>query len=179
MAAWVARFPISTSRFGTGDHFGSYKTPLGQFRVCDKIGEDLSPGAVIKHRSATGEVIPVNAPGRDPIVTRLMWLDGLEEQNRNARVRGIYIHGTPEEINLGKPVSWGCIRMRSRDVIQLCQEIPVGAIVSILPDRLPRMHRYEPPARAPRAGARPGRCRYRRPPPLTTAALHPAMMGNP
>ncbi len=92
----VARFPISTSKFGTGDNFGSYKTPLGQFRVCDKLGEDLSPGAVIKHRSATGEVIPVNAPGRDTDRDpRVLGLDGLEQQNHNARGRGIYIHGTP------------------------------------------------------------------------------------
>ena len=145
----VARYPVSTSRFGTGDRFGSYKTPLGELKVCDKIGEDLSPGAVIRHRSATGEVLPVNAPGRDPIVTRVIWLDGLESQNKNAHSRGIYIHGTPEERTIGMPVSWGCIRMRSRDVIKVFDEIPVGTVVSIIPGKLPHMHKYEPPKEQP------------------------------
>jgi hypothetical protein len=145
----IAKYRISTSRFGAGDSYGSYKTPLGKLRVCDKIGGDLSPGAVIRHRSATGEVIQVNAPGRDPIVTRVIWLEGLEEQNRNARARGIYIHGTPEESNLGKPVSWGCIRMRSEDVINVFEELPVGTPVTILADRLPRLHKYKPPPPPP------------------------------
>jgi hypothetical protein len=145
----VARFPVSTSRYGTGDRWGSYQTPLGDLRVCDKIGGDLTPGAVIRHRSATGEVIPVNAPGRDPIVTRVIWLDGLEAQNKNAHARGIYIHGTPEERTIGTPASYGCIRMRSKDVIKVFDTIPVGTVVSIIPDKLPHMHRYEPPAPAP------------------------------
>lgn len=147
----VARYPVSTSRFGTGDSFYSYKTPLGELRVCDKIGGDLPPGAVIHHRSPTGEVLPVNAPGRDPIVTRVIWLDGLEAQNRNARSRGIYIHGTPQESAIGKPMSWGCIRMRSKDVIKFFDEIPVGTMVSIIPDKLPHMHKYEPPKEQPPA----------------------------
>jgi lipoprotein-anchoring transpeptidase ErfK/SrfK len=141
----LERFPVSTSRFGTGDNYGSCKTPLGQLKVCDKIGGNLPPGAVIRHRSATGEVLPVNAPGRDPIVTRVIWLDGLEAQNKNARSRGIYIHGTPEERTIGTPVSWGCIRMRSKDVIRVFDTIPVGTIVSIVPSKLPHLHKYEPP----------------------------------
>jgi len=145
----IGKYRVSTSRFGVGDSYGSYKTPLGRLRVCDKIGGDLSPGAVIKHRSATGEVIPVNAPGRDPIVTRVIWLDGLDEENRNAKARGIYIHGTPEESNLGKPVSWGCIRMRSEDVIELYNEIGPGTPVTISPDRLPHLHKYRPPPPPP------------------------------
>jgi hypothetical protein len=145
----VARFPVSTSRFGTGDSFYSYRTPLGELRVCDKIGGDLPPGAVIRHRAPTGEVLPVNAPGRDPIVTRVIWLDGLEPQNKNARSRGIYIHGTPQEWTIGKPMSWGCIRMRSRDVIKFFDEIPVGTVVCIIPQKLPHMHRYEPPKEQP------------------------------
>jgi hypothetical protein len=141
----IKKYRISTSRFGTGDSMGSYKTPLGRLRICDKIGGDLDPGTVIKHRQATGEIIPVNAPGRDPIVTRIMWLEGLDDCNRNARTRGIYIHGTPEESHIGKPVSWGCIRMRSQDVIELYDELPPGTLVNIIPDRLPRLHKYEPP----------------------------------
>ena len=141
----IQKYPVSTSRFGIGDAYRSYKTPLGQLRVCDKMGDDLMQGAVIKHRSATGEVLDVNAPGRDPIVTRILWLEGLEEQNRNAKQRGIYIHGTPEEKNLGRPVSWGCIRMKSKDVVELFDEIPMGASVRIIAERLPRLRKYEPP----------------------------------
>jgi len=141
----IQKYPVSTSRFGVGDAYRSYKTPLGQLRVCEKVGDDLLPGAVIKHRSATGEVLDVNAPGRDPIVTRILWLEGLEEQNRNAKERGIYIHGTPEEKRLGEAVSWGCIRMRSKDVVELFDEIPMGASVRIIAERLPRLRKYEPP----------------------------------
>jgi lipoprotein-anchoring transpeptidase ErfK/SrfK len=145
----VARFPVSTSRFGTGDNFWSYKTPLGEMKICEKIGQNLTPGAVIRHRSATGEVLPANAPGRDPIVTRVIWLDGLEAQNKNARARGIYIHGTPQENTIGTPTSYGCIRMRSKDVIKVFDEVPVGTVVSIIPSKLPHMHKYEPPKEVP------------------------------
>lgn len=141
----IAKYPVSTSRFGMGDSWGSYKTPLGKLRVYDKIGDDLSPGAVIKHRSATGEVLAPNAPGRDPIVTRVIWLEGTEEQNANARARGIYIHGTPMENTIGRPVSWGCIRMRSEDVIALYSQIPLGTEVDIVADKLPHLHKYKPP----------------------------------
>ncbi len=140
----VTKFPISTSRYGGGDALGSYKTPLGRLKVCDKIGGELPSGAVIKHRAATGEVLAANAPGRDPIVSRILWLEGLEEENRNARARSIYIHGTAEERAIGKPVSWGCIRMRSADVIELYDELPVGAAVTILPEKMPHYPRYVP-----------------------------------
>lgn len=135
----IARFPISTSRYGIGDSMGSYRTPLGRLRICDKIGSNLASGAVLKHREATGEVLSVNAPGRDPIVTRIMWLEGMDAQNKNAKARGIYIHGTPEENRLGKNVSYGCIRMRSMDVMMLYDVLPVGATVSIVAERLPSM----------------------------------------
>jgi lipoprotein-anchoring transpeptidase ErfK/SrfK len=167
---WVARFPVSTSQFGTGDNFYSYKTPLGDLKVCDKIGENLPPGAVIRHRAPTGEVLPVNAPGRDPIVTRVIWLDGLEAQNTNARSRGIYIHGTPQEWTIGRPMSWGCIRMRSRDVIKFFDEIPVGTVVSIIPNKLPRMHRYEPPKQLPPPPPQPDNNKPAEPAPVSLIA---------
>ena len=145
----IAKYPVSTSRYGVGDSWGSYKTPVGKLRVYDKIGDDFAAGAVIKHRSATGEVLAANAPGRDPIVTRVIWLEGTEDKNANARGRGIYIHGTPEESNIGRPVSWGCIRMRSEDVIALYNQLPVGAEVDITDDKLPRLHKYKPPQPQP------------------------------
>ena len=141
---WVRRYKISTSRFGLGDHFGSYQTPLGRLRVWEKLGGALPSGAVLKGREATGEILPANAPGRDPIVSRILWLEGLEAQNGNARGRGIYIHGTTEEGNLGKPVSWGCIRMRSGDVIELYDILPVGAMVTISEGGLPHFAKWKP-----------------------------------
>lgn len=140
----VAKYPISTSRFGVGDASGSYKTPLGKLKVCEKLGGNLPSGAVIKHRQATGEVLSVNAPGRDPIVTRILWLDGQEAGNARAKDRAIYIHGTPEEKLIGKPASYGCIRMRSQDVIALYNELGVGSTVSVIPDKLPRLANYKP-----------------------------------
>ncbi len=143
----IRKYPISTSKFGLGDSFGSYKTPLGHLKVCDKVGDDFASGTVIKHRAATSEVLAVNAAGRDPIVTRILWLDGQDEQNRNAKARGIYIHGTTEEKRLGQPVSWGCIRMRSSDVIDLFAGIPLGTPVNIIAEKLPKLRKYveQPP----------------------------------
>src|SRR5438105_356857 len=71
--AVLAKYSISTSKFGIGDSFGSYQTPTGALWVCNKIGDRLASGAVIKNRTPTGEVLPPNAPGRDPIVTRVLW----------------------------------------------------------------------------------------------------------
>ena len=141
----LAQFKVSTSKFGIGDSYGSYKTPLGRMRVCEKVGESLPCGSVIKHRNATGEILPVNAPGRDPIVTRIIWLDGLEEQNKNAKARGIYIHGTVEESKIGEPVSYGCVRMKSREVMELFEQAPVGTLVTIQGEKLPKYKRWTPP----------------------------------
>lgn len=104
----IATYPVSTSKFALADWPGSYGTPLGDLEVAAKFGERAPSGAVFKDRRATGEVIPPDAPGRDPIVTRILWLRGREPQNANAYGRFIYIHGTPEERNIGKPASYGC-----------------------------------------------------------------------
>lgn len=134
----LVMYPVSTSRFGTGDRPGSYATPLGQLVVRKKIGKGCRLGTVFKTRMPTGEVLPPNAPGRDPIVTRILWLDGEELQNRHAFSRCIYIHGTPQENLLGRPVSYGCIRMRSNDVATLADSLPIGTKVKITPDHLPK-----------------------------------------
>ena len=128
----IGTYPVSTSKFGLGDGRGSYCTPLGELEVAQKIGDGALPGTVFKDRQRTGEVIPINAPGRDPIVTRIIWLRGLEAQNAGAYSRDIYIHGTPEERNIGRPASFGCIRMRSNDVIQLYDIVGRGARVTIV-----------------------------------------------
>ena len=129
-------YPVSTSKFGLGDRPGSRCTPLGTMKVAKKIGRGMPSGAVFKSRRPTGEVLPPNAPGRDPIVTRILWLSGLEHQNRNTYGRYIYIHGTPEEWRIGTPASFGCIRMRSDDVIDLYDRIRVGTKVTVVPGSL-------------------------------------------
>src|SRR5437016_5842947 len=115
----LAIYPVSTSKFGLGDWRGSRFTPLGKLEIAQKVGGNAPPGAVFKDRRRTGEVVAPDSPGRDPIVTRILWLRGLEAQNANAFSRDIYIHGTPEERRIGTPARYGCIRMGSRDVIQL------------------------------------------------------------
>ncbi len=128
----VATYPVSTSKFAIGDWPGSRGTPLGEMEIAKKIGSEAPLGAVFKDRRRTGEVIVPDAPGRDPIVTRILWLRGREAQNRNAYGRYIYIHGTPEERNIGQPASYGCVRMKSRDVISLYNVVGEGARVSII-----------------------------------------------
>jgi hypothetical protein len=133
----IAHYLVSTSKFGMGDSPGTYRTPLGQLEIAKKIGAGAPAGAVFKDRRPTGEVLLPDAPGRDPIVTRILWLKGLESQNADAFKRCIYIHGTPEERNIGRPASFGCIRMRSLDVIRLFSTVGVGAKVEIVPGPLP------------------------------------------
>jgi len=128
----MAIYPVSTSKFGLGDWRGSRFTPLGKLQIAEKIGDNAPPGTVFKSRRRTGEVVLANSPGRDPIVTRILWLRGLEAQNANAFGRDIYIHGTPEEWKIGSPASYGCVRMRSSDIIQLYNIIGVGAAVTIV-----------------------------------------------
>ena len=128
----IASYPVSTSKFGLGDLPGSRATPLGRLEIEKKIGGGAPSGAVFKDRRRTGEVIAPDAPGRDPIVTRILWLKGDEPQNCRAFGRCIYIHGTPEERFIGQPASYGCIRMKSADVIQLYNMIGVGARVEIV-----------------------------------------------
>ena len=128
----MAKYPVSTSKFGLGDSLRSSRTPLGQLVVAKKIGDNAPLGAVFKDRVRTGEIVAPNSPGRDPIVTRILWLRGREAQNANAFGRYIYIHGTPEERLIGTPASYGCIRMRSSDIIQLYSIVGVGAAVTIV-----------------------------------------------
>ena len=140
----VAMYPISTSMFGLGDAWGRMTTPLGYLAVEKKIGDNVPIGAVFHNRRLTGEVLKPNAPGRDPITTRIIWLRGLEAQNAHAFQRCIYIHGTPEEKKIGRPASYGCIRMKSKDVADLYNQVPLGAIVQIIPDRLPNLEKTKP-----------------------------------
>jgi len=134
----VAEYPVSTSMFGVGDSWGRMTTPLGYLAVEKKIGDNVPTGAVFHKRRLTGEILQPNAPGRDPVITRIIWLRGLEAQNAHAFQRGIYIHGTPQEKTIGRPASYGCIRMKSSDIAELYNRVPLGAVVQIIPDRLPK-----------------------------------------
>ena len=127
----IRRYPISTSRFGLGSEAGSYKTPLGQFRVSDKIGEAAPTGTVFVGRVALKPEDPLPAT-EDLVLSRILWLDGLEPHNANTRERFIYIHGTRHEDKIGKPHSHGCIRMRNADVIELFDLVNVGTSVTII-----------------------------------------------
>ena len=128
----VAAYPISTSRYGLGSKEGSFKTPTGKFRIADKIGDGAPAGTVFKSRR------PVKATKKmlredDLVMTRILWLDGLEPRNANTHERYVYIHGTNHEDAIGKPSSHGCVRMRNADVIELFERVEEGTPVEIAP----------------------------------------------
>ena len=114
----IRTYPVSTSRFGIGTQLGSLKTPIGRFRVAEKIGGDMTAGTIFQSRVPlkSGDPLP---PTDDLVMSRILWLDGLDEHNANTRQRFIYIHGTKHEGKIGSPASCGCIRMRNADVVEL------------------------------------------------------------
>lgn len=129
----VKTYDVSTSKFGIGSSRGSYKTPLGVHAVASKVGKNAPQGMVFHGCRPTGEVVAPNSPGRDPIVSRIIQLDGLERENTNSYARRIYIHGTAEERTIGSPASYGCIRMKSRDIVELFDLVYQGEPVTIEP----------------------------------------------
>jgi lipoprotein-anchoring transpeptidase ErfK/SrfK len=126
----VRTYPVSTSRFGIGTEEGSLKTPTGRFRVGRKIGGDMPSGTVFVARVA---LQPDDAPPatEDLVMSRILWLDGLDQHNANTRDRFIYIHGTKHEGKIGTPASHGCVRMRNADVIELFNLVDEGTPVVI------------------------------------------------
>ena len=116
----VRSYPVSSSRFGIGTEEGSMKTPLGNFRIAEKIGHDAAPGTIFKARVPLAPNDPL-PDTEDFVTTRILWLDGMDAENANTRDRFIYIHGTKHEGKIGTPDSHGCIRMRNADVIELFQ----------------------------------------------------------
>jgi lipoprotein-anchoring transpeptidase ErfK/SrfK len=123
-------FPISSSRFGLGTEEGSNKTPLGRFAIAQKIGHGMPHGTVFKSRVPLKPEDPL-PPTEDLITSRILWLDGLDEENANTRGRFIYIHGTKHEDRIGRADSHGCIRMRNADVIELFDLVDEGTPVEI------------------------------------------------
>ncbi|GIX21368.1 MAG: peptidase [Gammaproteobacteria bacterium] len=137
---WVS-WPVSTAARGAGSAENSFCTPLGLHRIAEKIGAGCAVGEVLRGRRPTGRIVePVSAPqalGEDLITSRILWLEGLEPgRNRgpgvDSHARYIYIHGTPEEGLIGRPVSKGCVRMRNADVIELFERVDVGTPVLLL-----------------------------------------------
>jgi L,D-transpeptidase YbiS len=129
--ALLKTYVISTSKFGLGTESGSNRTPLGQFRIASKIGHEASAGTIFKSREPISlwDATPTD---HDHVLTRILWLDGLEDHNANTRERYIYIHGTNQESLLGTPASHGCVRMANHDVIDLFARVPEGTPVTIL-----------------------------------------------
>lgn len=129
----LARYPVSTSRFGLGTQEGSFHTPLGRFRIAEKIGDGAPGWTVFRGRIPTGEIA---SPGgeEDLVLTRIFWLEGLDPENANTKERYIYFHGTNHEAEIGYPASHGCVRLRNSDMIDLFNLVPAGAEVEITSD---------------------------------------------
>jgi lipoprotein-anchoring transpeptidase ErfK/SrfK len=136
----LKRYLVSTSRNGAGEQQGSFCTPRGEHIVRAKIGAGQPLNAVFVRRRPTGEIwtpeLAGRFPGRDWILTRILWLSGCElGRNRLGKVdtmrRYIYIHGSPDAVDMGRPGSIGCIRMRNQDVVELFELVPPATEVGI------------------------------------------------
>lgn len=131
----IGEYPVSTARNGEGFDVGSYRTPTGKFRICERIGDGEPCGTIFKARVPVGVWDSSDASDDDLILTRILRLEGLETRNANTFERYIYIHGTNREDQIGHPESHGCIRLRNSDIIELFDMITVGDDVEILPSR--------------------------------------------
>lgn len=136
----VAIYPVSTARNGPGEQRGSGCTPRGWHRIRVKIGAGLPLNTVFVGRRPTGEIydpdLAARYPDRDWILTRILWLTGLEPGcNRGGHCdtlrRFIYIHGCPDTAPMGEPLSHGCVRMRNRDLLELFDQVKAGDQVLI------------------------------------------------
>jgi len=136
----IRRYPVSTAKRGAGERNGSYCTPRGRHVIRARIGAGQPVNTVFVERRPTGEIytseLAARFPGRDWILTRILWLSGCEPGfNRLGNVdtmrRYIYIHGSPDSVEMGKPGSIGCIRMRNEDILDLFERVKVGTKVEI------------------------------------------------
>lgn len=135
-------YTISTAKNGIGQEVGSGQTPLGLHRVSEKFGYSSAPNTIFVGRQSTGRKwVPGSGGDQDLILTRILWLEGLERgfnsgvnsngKSVDSRKRMIYIHGTNHEELLGTPVSKGCIRMEKGDIMEVFEKIPNGSLVWI------------------------------------------------
>lgn len=136
----IRRYRVSTARNGSGEQRGSYRTPRGRHVIRARIGAGMPANTVFVRRRPTGECwspeLAASHPGRDWILTRILWLSGCEPGfNRLGEVdtmrRFIYLHGSPDTAEMGVPGSIGCVRMRNRDIIELFDLVPAGTPVDI------------------------------------------------
>jgi len=139
----LREYVVSTAKAGVGEVAGSYRTPRGQHIVRAKIGAGQAPNTVFVRRRPTGEIwtpeLAEQFPGRDWILTRILWLSGREPGfNRLGDVdtmrRYVYIHGSPDDAEMGLPGSHGCVRMRNADIIELFDALPCYSAVEISED---------------------------------------------
>lgn len=137
----LCRYDVSTAKNGAGEQNGSFCTPRGRHIVRAKVGAGVTANTVFKRRRPTGEVwtpqLADEFPGRDWILTRILWLSGKEPgRNRLGEVdtmrRYIYLHGSPDPVAMGSPGSIGCVRMRNADIIELFDLVPVYTPVDIV-----------------------------------------------
>ena len=129
----LQRYVVSTSKLGPGSEEGSFKTPLGSFRVCEKFGENHPPLTIFRSREAVGSWHPDEPCDDDLVLTRILRLEGLEPENANTYDRFIYIHGTNHEDLIGTAASHGCVRMRNDDMVDLFERVPLQTPVTIEP----------------------------------------------
>ena len=129
-------YQISSAKNGLGEKENSYCTPRGRHKISKKIGDGLKENSVLVGREFTGEIFnePMfeQYPDRDWILTRILWLEGLEEHNKNSKDRYIYIHGTPDSTELGKTGSKGCIRVKNKDMVEIFNLSHEGDEVNII-----------------------------------------------
>ena len=139
----IKEYPISTAKAGVGEISGSYQTPRGRHIIRAKIGAGQPENTVFVRRRPTGELwtpeLAEQHPGRDWILTRILWLSGCEPGfnrlgERDTMRRYVYIHGSPDNAEMGKPGSHGCIRMHNADIVELFERIPCYSEVLISED---------------------------------------------
>lgn len=139
----LREYPVSTAKAGVGEESGSFRTPRGRHVIRAKIGAGQPANSVFVRRRPTGEIwtpeLAEQHPGRDWILTRILWLSGCEPgRNRLGGVdtmrRYVYIHGSPEPAPMGVPGSHGCIRMRNADIVELFDRVPCYVAVDISED---------------------------------------------
>ena len=137
----LRRYPVSTGANGAGEESGSFCTPRGKHVIRARIGAGQPENAVFVARRPTGEIytpeLGAQQPGRDWILTRILWLCGREPgYNRRGSCdtmrRYVYIHGTPDSTSLGRPGSKGCVRMRNADLLELFELVAAGTAVEII-----------------------------------------------
>lgn len=136
----IKKYLVSTAKNGAGEEYGSEKTPRGLHVIRAKIGAGAAPNTVFVKRRPTDEIysqeLRLKFPERDWMLTRILWLCGLEKgKNRFGNIdsmkRKIYIHGSPDDVEMGVPGSRGCIRMRNADVMELFEQVTAGTLVLI------------------------------------------------